>query len=163
MGTGGGDQGTAAAHQTGAIVEGRLQRVGRVCLRVLALAAAVLARALGLAAGGVIDMDKGPLVVKALKIREKGETPPNTQGLKPPKAQGWWESSTRGTPEGQESSMGPWGREGEPRDGLPALANRCQAASWLPSLFLGCSSAGSRGGIGCKQAPEYCLMEPAKA
>lgn len=43
--------------------------------------------------------------------REKGETPPNTQGLKPPKAQGWWVSSTRGPPKGQESSVGSGGRE----------------------------------------------------
>lgn len=59
--------------------------------------------------------------------------------------------------------MGPWGKGVEPREGLPALVDQhyCQAASWLPSLS--CSSAGPWGGIGCKQAPEYCLMEPAKA
>lgn len=76
--------------------------------------------------------------------REKRETPPNTQGLKPPKAQGWWESSTRGPPEGQESSVGPWGRGEEPGEGLPALAGQhsCRAASRLPSLAFGCSSAG---------------------
>lgn len=166
MGSGRGRRRTpwhAAAHQAGVTVEGRLQRAGGVCLRAPALAAAVLARALGLAVGGVIDMDKELLVVKALKIREKGETPPNTQGLKPPKAQGWWESSTRGDPRRPRKQHGAMGRGGEPREGLPALADGCQAASWLPSLFLGCSSAGSRGGIGCKQAPEYCLMEPAKA
>lgn len=98
-------RGNATAHQTGVVVEGRLQRAGRVCLRVLPLAAAVLVRWLGLGIGGVIDMDKG-----LENKREKGETPPNTQGLKPPKAQGWWVSSTRGSPEGQESSVGPGGR-----------------------------------------------------
>lgn len=37
-------RGNATAHQTGVVVEGRLQRSGRVCIRVLPLAAAVLVR-----------------------------------------------------------------------------------------------------------------------
>ena len=53
-------------------------------------------------------------MVKALKIREKGETPPNTQGLKPPKAQGWWESSTRGEP--QKAKGAAWGPGGGERN-----------------------------------------------
>lgn len=116
---------------------------------------------------GMTDMDKGAASGKSLENkRERGETPPNTQGLKPPKAQGWWESSTRvgGSPEGQ-GSVGALGEGRGAKGRPPALADQhyCQAASWPPSLSLGCSSAGPRGGIGCKQAPEYCLMEPAKA
>lgn len=74
--------------------------MGGVCLRVLSLAAAVLAKELGGGVRvGVTDMSKGAASGKSLENkREKGETPPNTQGLKPPKAQGWWESSTRGPP-----------------------------------------------------------------
>lgn len=47
------------------------KRVGRVPLRDLSLAAAVLARELGNRAGVVTDTEKGLLVVKALRIREE--------------------------------------------------------------------------------------------
>lgn len=75
------------------------EKAGKVYVRVLPLATAVLVRKLGM--GQVADMDKRGTSGKGFKKKEKerkGETPPNTQGLKPPKAQGWWESSTTGAP-----------------------------------------------------------------
>lgn len=137
---------------------------GKVALRALCLAAAVLARELGKGVGVVTDMDKGAASGKGLENkREKGETPPNTQGLKPPKAQGWWESSTRGAPRRPREGWSPGG--GERSQGK--ASSPCTPALLLSSLLApqssGRISAGPRGGIGCKQAPEYCQMEPAKA
>lgn len=111
------------------------------------------------------DTGKRAASGKGLENKRKRETPPNTQGLKPPKAQGWWESSTTGAPsEGQGNSVGPWGR-GRSQGKVPSVCRPALPPSSLVAAgsLLGCSSAGPRGGIGCKQAPEYCLMEPAKA
>lgn len=57
-------RGTATAHQTGATVEGRLQRVGRVSQGSISGSCCV---SWGVGVGGrwVIDMDKGLIVVKA--------------------------------------------------------------------------------------------------
>jgi len=143
----GGVKGGLPSHQTADRVGERPQEGGQGPSQGPSLAAAVLARELGKGAGVVTDMEKGAASGKGLENkREKGETPPNTQGLKPPKAQGWWESSTGGPPEGQGSgrALGEGrGARGRP----PALAHqRCrQAASQLPSLSLGCSSAGPPG------------------
>lgn len=111
------------------------------------------------------DMDKRGTSGKGLEKKRKGETPPNTQGLKPPKAQGWWESSTTGAPRRPREQRRALG---EGRGARGRFPSPCRLA-WRPSSLLaarsllGCSSAGPQGGIGCKQAPEYCLMEPAKA
>lgn len=106
-------KGELPSHQAADTVEGRSREGGRVCLRALSLGAAVLAKELGKGVGVVTDMDKGAASGKGLENkREKGETPPNTQGLKPPKAQGWWESSTRGAPRRPRERGG--GAGGEP-------------------------------------------------
>lgn len=52
-------RGTVTAHQTGLIVEERLQRARRVCLGVPSLAAAALARELGLGVDGSLTWIKG--------------------------------------------------------------------------------------------------------
>lgn len=119
----------------GVTVAGRLRRAGGVSQGSTSGSCCV-GRGVGVGGWWVTDMDKGLIVVKALKNkRERGETPPKAQGLKPPKAQGWWESSTRGPPGGQESSVGPWGKGEEPREGLPALQT-----STAPSSFLAAQS-----------------------
>lgn len=86
---------------------------GKVALRAVCLAAAVLARELGKGVGVVTDMDKGAASGKGLENKRErgGGTPPNTQGLKPPKAQGWWESSTRGAPRRPREGRSPGGGE----------------------------------------------------
>lgn len=60
--------------------------------------------------------------------------------------------------------MGPWGRErGQRKFSQPlhrSNVTKQPTGCWV-SLRL--QLRGPRGGIGCKQAPEYCLMGPAKA
>lgn len=129
-------QGTATAHWIGVTVAGRLRRAGGVSQGSISGSCCV-GRGVGVGGWWVTDMDKGLIVVKALKNkRERGETPPKAQGLKPPKAQGWWESSTRGPPGGQESSVGPWGKGEEPREGLPALQTSTAPSSFLAAQAL---------------------------
>lgn len=99
-----------------------------------------------------------------LNIRERGNATQHTgiETSKSPRLVGI--QHHRGPPEGQGSSVGPWGRERSQRKFSQPLHN--SSATKQP---MGCQVSfrlqlgGPWGGIGCKQAPEYCLMEPAKA
>lgn len=128
---GGEHQGHCTAHQAGVVAEGRLWRAGRVCLGVLSLVAAMLAGELGLGIGGAIDIDKG-----LENKREKGGNATKHTGIetsKRPKLVGIQHQGAPRRPRKQRGALG----GGEPRAGLPALADQrgCQAASWLPSLL----------------------------
>lgn len=157
---GGEHQGHCTAHQTGVVAEGRLWRAGRVCLRVLSLVAAMLAGELGLGIGGVIDIDKG-----LENKREKGGNATKHTGIetsKRPKLVGIQHQGAPRRPRKQRGALG----GGERSRGQASQPLQTSMAAKQPPgcrLSLGCSSAVPRGGIGCKQAPEYCLMEPAKA
>lgn len=105
-------------------------------------------------------------MVKALKTkRKKGNTTEHIEieTSKSPRLVGIQHQG--GPPEGQGSSRGALGEGRGAKGRHPALADHTAAKQLplMPSLSLGCCSAGPWGGIGCKQAPEYCLMEPAKA
>lgn len=92
------------------------------------------------------DTEKGCLlVVSVLNIRERGNTTEHT-GLKPPKAQGWWESSTTGAPRRPREQRGALGEGEGPKGVFPALAQeQChQAAYWL----LGLSQAAAQRPLG---------------
>lgn len=69
------------------IVAGRLQEGGRCLLRVLSLAAAVLARELGVGAGGVVDKDRGAASGKGFENkREKGGNTTEHTGIETSKS-----------------------------------------------------------------------------
>ena len=85
------------------IVEGRQQEGTRGMLRVLSLAAAVLARGLWVGASVVVDMDKRSAGGKGLENKRNGRNVTEhteTETSKSPR--GWWESRYREiTPEDQ--------------------------------------------------------------
>lgn len=75
-------------------------------------------------AGVVTDTHKRATSGEGLENKKKGETPPNTQGLKPPKAQGWWESSTTGAPRRPREQRGALGEGRGARGRFPAPADQ---------------------------------------
>lgn len=102
-------------------------------------------------------------MVNVLNKRERGNTTEHT-GLKPPKAQGWWESSTTGAPRRPREQRGALGEgEGPKKFSQPLHRNNATKQPTGCWVSLRLQLRGPRGGIGCKQAPEYCLMGPAKA
>lgn len=86
-----------------------------MCPRVLHLAA----REVEGGADAVTNMDTRAESGKGLDNERKGETPPNAQGLIPPKAQGWWESSTTWVPR-------------RPKEQQRALGEGRGAKGWFP-------------------------------
>lgn len=84
----------------------------------------------------VVTDDGRAAGVKALKNKRRGETPPNTQGLKPPKPKVGGNSSTTGAPRRPKEQRGALGQGRGATERFPAPADRhcCQAARWLQAL-----------------------------
>lgn len=100
-------------------------------------AAAMLARELGMGVHGVIDVDKGVASGKGLENKkEKGETPPNTQGLKTSKSPRLVGIQHQGGPQKAEGAAGALG-EGRGAKGRPP--SPCRPAL-LPSSLLAAQS-----------------------
>lgn len=126
---------------------------------------AVFCRELGEGEGTVTDRGTGCLpVAKVLNIRERGNATQHTgiETSKSPRLVGI--QHHRGPQKAKGAAVGPWGKERSQRKFSQPLHNSSATKQpigcWV-SLRL--QLRGPWGGIGCKQAPEYCLMEPAKA
>lgn len=138
-------------------------KAGGVHFRAMPLATAVFYRELGEGEAMVTDTGKDSLlVVNVLNIRGNATEHTGIETSKSPRLVGI--QHHRGPQKAKGAAWGP-GRGRGAKGSFPGLCTTpvppCSPIGYWVSLRL--QLRGPWGGIGCKQAPEYCLMEPAKA
>lgn len=105
-------------------------------------------------------------MVNVLNIRERGNTTERTgiETSKSPRLVGI--QHHRGPQKAKGAAWGP-GRGKGAKGSFPSLCTTpvppSSQARLATLVSLRMQLRGPRGGIGCKQAPEYCLMEPGRA